>query len=360
MRQCFVLAALWGGMTCAWAQNEKLVSLVEGLGSTQQRQLQALVASRQEGDGGRLFTDEEVRIVRARVPTMTKPLSQVDVEQLSMRINKVFGPHSYYPYRIVSGNPIFPVCASCIDGLDKTCHDPSLQSRRATASRLLEQHPHLSEAVGGLYLVPTGGAPELIGTVFVLQGRIVTNVHVLFKHTQPAGSSDVRKLKPELRLKAVFGSGNVRLVAFPADATWRRHPNLDFILTAWPSGVVAPSGLKLATGPLDVDTPVALLGFPSVNTNTDRTEDINRAFGHCPNERASEATMVISMGHIVSVSGAALEHDANTMGNSSGSPLIRVVDGMLVGVHSSDALSSMRNSAVLASALAELMTAAAP
>lgn len=149
-------------------------------------------------------------------------------------------------------------------------------------------------------------------------------------------------------------------MALPADATWRRHPSLDLILTAWPAGTKAPAELTLATAPLSGNTPVALLGFPSVNTNTDRPQDIDRAFGRCPDSHASESRMVISMGRIVSVTGAALEHDANTMGNSSGSPLIRIADGKLVGVHLGDALSSARNSAVAASSLAELTTAAAP
>ena len=56
-----VLAVLWGGMACAWAQVEKIASRIEALEPTQQRQLQALMASRQERDGARLFTDEEIR-----------------------------------------------------------------------------------------------------------------------------------------------------------------------------------------------------------------------------------------------------------------------------------------------------------
>lgn len=357
LRQSFVLATLWTGMVCAQTQTVKITALIEGLEPTQQRQLQSLVASRQEGDGGTLFTDEEVRTARSASSTTAKPLSQSDIEQLSTRIQKVFGAHSYYPYRVVSEEPVFPVCAGCDGGLSKSCHDPSSQSRRTSASGLLTKHAHLPDSVGGLYLVRADGLPQLMGTVFVLQGRIVTNLHVLLEATQPFGSSDERKLKPERRLEVVFGTGNVLRVSLPTDAIWRRHPNLDLILTAWPAGISAPTGLQLATGPLDTDTQVALLGFPSVNTNTDRTEDIRRAFGSCSNELVPEPFMAISMGRIASVSGTALEHDANTMGNSSGSPIIRIADGMLVGVHRGDALSTLRNSAIAATVLAGMLTA---
>jgi len=119
-------------------------------------------------------------------------------------------------------------------------------------------------------------------------------------------------------------------------------------------------GLTLATGTLATSTSVALLGFPSVNNNTDRPEDVDRAFGRCPEVPVSEPSMVISMGQITSVSDVTLEHDANTMGNSSGSPLIRMADGLVVGVQRADGLSSDRNLAVVASGLAELVLAAAP
>lgn len=346
---------------CAWAQPEQIASRIERLQPTQQRQLQTLMASRQEGDIARLFTDEEVRAVRTTVPITTAPLPQEDVKQLSLRINEAFGMRGNYIDRVVNTEePAFPVCPDCNDGLDKTCHDPLLQSRRATASTLLTQHPHLSEAVGGLYLVQAGGEPQLMGTIFVLQGRLVTSGHVLLDKTEPVGSPDVRKLKSGRRLEAVFGGGGARRVALPVDATWRRHPNLDLILTTWPAGTNAPAELTLATDPPSTNTPVALLGFPWVNTNTDRPQDIDRAFGRCPESQALEPRMVISMGRIVSVTGAALEHDANTMGDSSGSPLIRIADGKLVGVHRGDALSSVRNSAVAASSLSDLITAAAP
>lgn len=360
LRRAVALAALWASMVSAWAQSEQIMSRIEGLEPIQQRLLQALIESRQIQDGARLFTDEEVRAVRSTVPYTETPLSRVDIEKLTLRIRNVFGPRDSLPYRIVNHDPVFPVCPGCDDRLDRTCHDSLSQSRRIGASRLLTQGPHLTEAVGGLYLVRADGLSQLIGTVFVLQGRIVTNVHVMLDATQPAGPINVRKLRPELRVEAVFGGGNVRRMALPADAQWHRHPTLDLIQTAWPAGVAAPVGLTLATGLPVANTPVALMGFPSVNTNTDRQEDIERVFGRCPNAQASEPRMMISMGRIASVSDTALEHDANTMGNSSGSPLIRMVDGALVGVHRGDTMSSVRNSAVVASALAELMTAELP
>ncbi len=359
LRQGTLLVVLWTAI-CAWAQMAQIASQIEILRPTQQHLLQALMASRLERDGARLFTDEEIRSARATVSSTATPLSRVEVEQLSLRIHKVFGPHGYYPYRIVSDDPVFPVCPGCDSGLGKTCHDPSSQSRRVIASKLLTQHPHLSEAVGSLYLMLAGGPPQLIGTIFVMQGRIVTNVHVLFDATQPSKPGDVRRLKPEHRLEAVFGGDGVRRVTLPEDSPWQRHPNLDLIMTAWPAGTVAPTGLTLASDPPSANTLVALLGFPSINNNTDRTEDIDRVFGRCTGTKDSERPMVISMGRITDVSGAALEHDANTMGNSSGSPLIRITDGTLVGVQRSDSSSSNRNVAVVASVLADLMTAAAP
>lgn len=360
LRRGIVVAVLWGSTVCAWAQVEKIASRIEELGPTQQRQLQALMASRQERGGAQLFTDEEVRTVRAAVPTAVTPLPKSDIDQLSLRIHNVFGSRGNYMDRIVSGDPVFPVCPGCNDGLGKTCHQSSSQSRRATASSLLTQRPHLVEAVGGLYLIQVDSPPQLMGTVFVLQGRIVTNGHVLLNATQPTGSADVRKLKPQYRLEAVFGAGGVRRVVLPADSPWRRHPSLDLIVTAWPVGAVAPMGLTLATGTLATSTSVALLGFPSVNNNTDRPEDVDRVFGRCPEVPVSEPSMVISMGQITSVSDVTLEHDANTMGNSSGSPLIRMADGLVVGVQRADGLSSDRNLAVVASGLAELVLAAAP
>ncbi len=361
LRQRAVLAALWLSAPCAWAQAVEIAVQIGGLAPTEQRQLQALIATRESRDGARLFTDTEVRTVRTVVPATAIPLPRTEIEQLSLHIDKIFGPSAMPVLRIVNRDrPIFTLCLGCPDGLSNTCHNSSSQLLRLAATTMLARHPHLAEAVGGLYLAPAGGRSQLAGTFFVSHGHIITNVHVLLRHTRPAGQPDVRTLKPGFNVEVVLGGDGIHRVNLPVDALWRRHPNLDLILTAWPAGVVAPTGLTLATGPLAINTPVALLGFPTVNTNTDRREDIATAFGDCPDTIEAERRMAISMGRITSASGVDLEHDANTMGNSSGSPLIRISDGTLVGVHSGDALWSVRNSAVAARALVELMTAFAP
>lgn len=360
VRQGIAPAILWLGMGSVWAQTEEIAARIESLEPTKQNQLQVLMESRAVQDGPRLPTDEEVRVFRNLMPTRTTPLLRVEVEELSRRINNVYGSLGNVPFRIVNDDSVFPVCQNCDDGIGRTCHKSSSQTRRQAASSLLKRSPHLTEAVGSLYLIREDSPSELIGTVFVLQGRIVTNHHVLFELTQGAGLANVRKLKPGRRLEAVFGGSSGRKVALPTDANWHRHPTLDLILTQWPGGVEAPPGLTLSMNPLTADTLVALLGFPSINTSTDRTEDINTVFGRCPDASDFEPHMVISMGRIASVSNAHLEHDANTMGNSSGSPLVRMADGALVGVHSGDALSSVRNSAVAANALVELLKVVAP
>lgn len=353
------LGALGATAGYSWAQAEQIASRIEALSATQQRQLQALIATRQEQDDARLFTDEEVRAVRAAIPVDADPLPRADVERLSLNVHRLFGRRGNFIHRVVTDDPAFPICTSCDGGIDKTCHKPSSEKRRVQASSFIEQNRHLAEAVGALYLVRPGGAPMLTGTAFVLQGRIVTNVHVMLDATQSTGG-DMRKLKAGHQIVVAFGSEGARRLTLPAEATWHRHANQDLILTAWPAGVPAPRGLTVATGSLAPNTPIALLGFPTVNTNTDRPEDIDHVYGRCPDQPSVEPRMVISMGHIALVLGAALEHNANSMGNSSGSPLFRLSDGALVAVHRGDALSSDRNSAVGASALAELLTASAP
>lgn len=360
LRNSVTVATLWMSMTSGWAQTDSIRSRIETLEPTQQRQLQAMMALRNEQDGPQLFTDEEVRTIRAKVPESTTPLPTGDVEKLSQHIKRIYGIRGVSTDRIVNTDPVFPVCPSCSDGLGKTCHDSPSKYRRATASNLLTQYRYLAEAVGGLYLVEPDGASQLIGTVFVLQGYIVTNVHVVLDATQPAGAPDLRKIKPGIRLEAAFGADGVRRIILPESAPWRRHPNLDLILTKWPVGVAEPTGLNLRAEQLPINTPVALLGFPSVNTNTDRTEDIDRVFGNCPNAQSRSPKLTIAMGSIAVVTDSMLEHDANTMGNSSGSPLIRISDGALVGVHSGDAMSSIHNTAIPAGALATMMVAAAP
>lgn len=356
LRDGVVLTALCLSTTCIQAETSEISARIERLEPTQQRQLQALIASRQDLDSARLFSDEEVRAVRATVPVTSVPLQPADIERLSSHIYKKFGASGIDIYRVVDKhNVVFSVCLDCPDGLSQACHDPSSKLRRFNASNLLKQHPHLAEAVGGLYLVSADLPPRLIGTFFVLQGHIVTDVHVVLDHTQPAGPVDVRKAKPGRGLVAVLGSAGGRKVELSATALWRRHQNLDLILTAWPAGAIAPLGLTLAMEPLGADTVVGLLGFPTVNTNTDPPADIDTAFGRCPGARISETRMAISLGRITSVSGADLEHDANTMGNSSGSPLFRTSDGALVGVHTGDSKKSNRNSAVVASVLVELI-----
>lgn len=359
MRRGALFLVACTGMASTWAQVDDIELRIQRLAPAQQRQLQVLMSTRKDASDARLFTDAEVRSARLAVQSTDAPLPRSEVTKLSSQVKRVFGPQAGLTDRIVSIDPVFVPHKDSDDGLAKTCHDPSTQPRRYIASDFLRKHPKVMDAVGGLYLLRKGAPTQLIGTVFVHQNRIVTNEHVILNATDPTSVIDVRKLMPARQLEAVFGIGEGRRITLPASSEWRRHPTLDLITTAWPAGIAPPPGLTLATDPVAKDTEVALLGFPSVNDNTDRSKDVEQVFGDCAQGVARKPAMVISMGRIASVSGEAIEHDANTMGNSSGSPVLRISDGALIAVHRGDSVSSLRNSAIAASALTVLTVASA-
>lgn len=356
------LAAWLGVAGGAWAQADRLASRIEGLSPLEQRQLKALVDAKAQSGGPFLFNADDVRASRAalRPADALIPLARVDIEGLARRLDNVSELLRNMPFRIVSDDPVYPVCPGCAGGLDKTCHSQETTARRAKASDFLTRYPGAAGSVAALYLAQPGGSPVLIGTAFVARGRIVTNLHVLLAQLDSA--SGLQKLKPGVGIEAVFGrgTGTERRIALPPGGPYLRRPGVDLVSTAWPAGQPAPPGLVLAGDAVALKSPVAVLGFPSVNTNTDLPEDIARVLGSCPGVAQPKERLVIALGAVEAVADGTIEHTANTMGNSSGSPLLRLSDGAVVGVHKGDSNSLKRNSAVALAGLAELLATAPP
>lgn len=132
-------------------------------------------------------------------------------------------------------------------------------------------------------------------------------------------------------------------VPYIADTT---APDVAFLRV---TGENLPSPLTLADTNPAVDDLVALIGYPAHDDRND-IDEMARYFRDLYNvKRYAPGKVIQELG-----SGSALRHDCTSLGGNSGSPLIRLVDGAVVGLHFSG-LYGKFNSAVGALTLKQLL-----
>ncbi len=115
-----------------------------------------------------------------------------------------------------------------------------------------------------------------------------------------------------------------------------------------------PSPLPLADTDAAMDDIVALIGYPAFDDRNDK-EAMAKYFRDLYNVKRYAPGRVTQ----ALAPGVALRHDCTSLGGNSGSPLIRLSDGKVVGLHFSGIYGKF-NSAVRASTLRQLLDGARP
>lgn len=137
-------------------------------------------------------------------------------------------------------------------------------------------------------------------------------------------------------------------VPYLADTT---APDVAFLRI---TGQNLPTPLPLADADAAKDDIVALIGYPAFDDRNDK-DAMAKYFRNLYNvKRYAPGRITQTLGP-----GVALQHDCTSLGGNSGSPLIRLSDGKVVGLHFSGIYGKF-NSAVRASTLKQLLKGARP
>ncbi|MBL9100412.1 MAG: trypsin-like peptidase domain-containing protein [Myxococcales bacterium] len=195
--------------------------------------------------------------------------------------------------------------------------------------------------VGRLQSPDLGPQPSL-GTAWLVRDDLaVTNRHVTatFAERLAGGSAAVT-----LDLLAELGSDATRprrvvAVVYEAD-----DHDLAFVRLAPPAAPTPTLALALDHVPGDR---VAVIGYPSRNIAHYDPAHVDRMFGDRFDVKR------LAPGVLTAVSTTRIDHDCTTLGGNSGSPLVDLADGAVVGVHYGGAGRFVVNHAVPAGLVAE-------
>jgi len=127
------------------------------------------------------------------------------------------------------------------------------------------------------------------------------------------------------------------------------HPDLDLALLRIEPVDPAPSPFVPRATAADAGTPVATIGYPAEDPRNPYF--VGLLFG------ASLGVKRVAPGEVTEARGSKLFHDCTTLGGNSGSPVLALDDGGLVGVHT-DGFFLARNQAVTSSSAFDFLTVA--
>lgn len=191
---------------------------------------------------------------------------------------------------------------------------------------------------------PWGGAASTgrigIATCFAVGPRaVVTNIHVL-RQIQKDGRTPAETL---VRFDVEL-TGQPRHAAIPVKGELGRHPKRDVVVLELESDCPASAGLPLSERPILAPAQeIVAIGHPLKDGRSPGWAQVMFE-GHFGVKRVSPGAVIGSEGDLVF-------HDASTLGGNSGSPIVDLASGQVIGVHSLGEF-ALRNEAVASSALA--------
>jgi V8-like Glu-specific endopeptidase len=226
--------------------------------------------------------------------------------------------------------------------------------------RVLAAKEKLDKVIPAVGRVEVNNNPDYqwLGTGWlVAEDMIVTNRHVAreFGRLGPTGftfrlgvnggpqSARLDFLEEYGRTKsAEFAVTAILWIASPSD------PDVAFLrVSSTSGGQRLPSPLVLADH-VDADEFVATIGYPAKDPNLPDQELVKSIFGDVYEKKR------LAPGQIMEVRAEELEHDCSTLPGNSGSPLVRLSTGEIVGLHFSGAFLTA-NYAVPAPKIKELL-----
>jgi hypothetical protein len=193
-----------------------------------------------------------------------------------------------------------------------------------------------------------------LGTGWVFNNHIITNRHVAAEffqlspvgtgnyvpiygesgHRITNGTPDIVPLKAYIDFGEEAGSGygasgrfELKVPVYLPDKTAADLA----VLTVHPrsgTGAPLPSSLSLATTPINAHQPIAVVGYPSEVSDRNPDPQLLQAFFH-----GQVGVKRLQPGFSTKVSSTQVQHDCTTTGGNSGSPLLDIQTGQVVGVH---------------------------
>jgi endonuclease G len=207
----------------------------------------------------------------------------------------------------------------------------------------------------GRITMQAGDNEQVVGTGWVFRGHIITNRHVAAKfyarnpgkpttfmrlegdtgRKTTAGMPDRTFYRPYINFRVEAGSPVSREYCFalklPVHFPGADEPDIAILQVAPASltGRPLPPSLQLATTEPTVQQPVAIIGHPADDLKRNPDKALLQAFfqGHYAVKR-------LQPGLLTNWDNKLLYHDCTTTGGNSGSPLLDLSTGEVLGLHS--------------------------
>lgn len=203
---------------------------------------------------------------------------------------------------------------------------------------------------------------EFLGTAWVIdEGLVVTNRHVANFFAQSSGIGFTFRLGFDTRhpigvnvdFLEEFGNTAADEIAIER-IVWvapENGPDVAFLKLADGSGPGGRVTLELATEPPPKDLPVAVIGYPARDPNFSDAELAEKIFGGVFDKKR------LAVGQVIGVGGDLLTHSCSTLGGNSGSPVVDVGTGHVIGLHCRG-IEFIQNEAIPATVVKRCLTVA--
>jgi Trypsin-like peptidase domain len=363
--RALVISVLFASASFAQAQQKEMLERLERLQPAQQRQFKALIEMREKQPMAKFFSSHDVLMSEhvGAVTSGSSPIASADLAAIASRAVAVFGRHDFSPFSLVDVKvPAYRYCPQCADQLAPMCGPKLAGDWRRGATQVLKTYSNLVPAVVSIH-ARFGTEPfQIIGTGFFVKDRLLTNKHVgVERNYIDRVAIGVYRIASAAQFEISI-QGNGQRVALPAMTKMWAHLTEDVLAIEWPSGApAAPVGLNLSSEPPKLHEEIVVLGYPKANTTADAEDRIANVFGLCPEApRSVDLGLRLARGVVNEPIAREFSHSANTLGNNSGSPVVRTSDGKVIGIHKSDAASGQSNLAVESAAILDLLAKAPP
>jgi pimeloyl-ACP methyl ester carboxylesterase/V8-like Glu-specific endopeptidase len=255
-------------------------------------------------------------------------------EDVERRADELIAGHTGRPEAHMVEAIILPDLRPVIDVVDGTFPDPG-----RFFPELAADPAHVKEAlpsIGRLNVLGIPGVPY-VGTGFLVgDGVLMTNRHVAEIFTSGLGKAARLRflpgITPSVDLKAELGREDAAILR--VEKTLLIHPYWDMALLQV-KGAEKLRLLSLAVRePAKAAAPVAVVGYPAFDPRNDRDVQMNTFRGVFGVKRLQPGygkgmLETSSYGHTV----VAFAHDCSTLGGNSGSCVLEVATGRVLGLH---------------------------
>jgi len=265
-----------------------------------------------------------------------------------------------YEYRIV--RPVLNVRRHDLDVVESDAESETWKKRLKDAGE------HLLRAIDATGRIELrGGTATSAGTGFMIREDVIaTNQHVaaqfaelnddgVFDFIINLGGDKVEAkidFREEIGVKESLEFRLVEVLHMEMDV----DPDLAFLrVVPNKEGLPLPQPLELFTGEIQPNHWVAAIGYPKREIrNPETTELINRTFGNVFDKKR------VAPGQICAIQGGVVVHDCSVLDGNSGSPVICLETGKVVGIHFDGEFLQTRVAVPSAAVQATLATALAP